>query len=49
MADHCGSDLLYDHFGIQVRFESTEDEEVLDSNPLGIYIMDHALTGVSTP
>ncbi len=34
------------HF--QVRVESPEDEEALDSNPLGIYIMDYALTEVST-
>ena len=33
------------HF--QVRVESPEDEETLDRNPLGIYIMDYALTEVS--
>ncbi|MCY3595409.1 MAG: type IV secretion system protein [Bacteroidetes bacterium] len=32
----------------QVRVESPEDKEVLDNNPLGIYIMDYALTEVST-
>ena len=34
------------HF--QVRVEPAEDEEVLSSNPLGIYIMDYTLTQVST-
>lgn len=34
------------HF--QVRVDSPEDEEALDRNPLGIYIMDYALTEVST-
>ena len=34
------------HF--QVRVEPAEDEDVLSSNPLGIYIMDYTLTQVST-
>lgn len=34
------------HF--QILVQSSEDEEALEHNPLGIYIMDYALTEVST-